>query len=190
MPYETREATVSELKELYDAFLVPYFPAAERKPYFAIRRMMQTGHYRFLTLADETGTVGIAAVTGCPETDLLLLDYLAVREDARSGGIGAKLLKVCRDFAGDRPMIIETEDIDLMETAAEKAQCARRNAFYARNGAVPTGVKTRMFGVPFCNSLLADGRPATDDEVRQAIAALYAFMIGNRLVYDKCVVIG
>ena len=78
-------------QEIYETRMVQDFPAAELKPFSAVREMMQAGIYEPLVLEDEAGVLqAYAWQVLLPGRRSALLDYFAVRSDLRGGGIGTR----------------------------------------------------------------------------------------------------
>ncbi len=102
------------------------FPAAERMDEDALRGSIEAGRRRLWTLGGvEAFAVALDLTTAPP---WVFGEYLAVREGARSGGLGGALLGAFRALG--RPVVLEVED---PAWAGETAM--RRITFYERHGA-------------------------------------------------------
>ena len=81
-------------QQIYETRMVQDFPAAELKPFTAVREMMQAGIYEPLALYDEADHLqAYAWQVLLPGRRSALLDYFAVRKDLRGGGIGTQALQ-------------------------------------------------------------------------------------------------
>jgi len=189
MDIKIKKATQEETAELYENFILPYFPECEVKSLKSILRMMQTGLYSIIYAEVDGKPQGVAFMTTYPGGSLYLLDYLAVAEGERSKGLGGLLLKASSNFAGDVPVLIETEAVAASKNDEERLLRERRNSFYKRNGAVCTGVNTCIFGMTYDNWTLFDGERPSNAQVQDAIEQIYRFMVNNEEKYRENVFI-
>lgn len=163
-----RKLTKEGIIDIYSTYSVRHFPADERKPVSSVERMADEGIYIGYGLyLSETGDVvcgggsslqqphgpllGYALFTVLPEQKICLLDYFAVMEDYRSHGVGSLFLQHMREssvpYGG---FLIESEDPDYAQGGEELAIRRKRLDFYGKNGAISTGIKANVFGVPYC----------------------------------------
>ena len=159
--------TKEEIIAIYSTHSVRHFPADERKPVSSIERMASEGIYTGYGLysskyPDEAGKqmasselgrnlLGYAFFTVLPEQQTCLLDYFAVMENYRSHGIGSLFLQHMKSSpAPYNGFLIESEDPDYAKGEAELSIRRKRLDFYEKNGALPTGIKATVFGVPYC----------------------------------------
>ena len=121
------------------------FPANERKPRWLLRRQRRRGIGEILALSEGDKTVGlvITAIMG----ELVLVDYLAVNEALRGGGIGSRALELIRERYSGRRIFLEIEEP--REDAENNAQRIRRKAFYERCGVHDAGVRAYVYGCDF-----------------------------------------
>ena len=176
-------------QNIYETRMVQDFPAAELKPFSAVREMMQAGIYEPLVLEEEDGRLlAYAWQVLLPGRRSALLDYFAVRSDLRGGGIGTRALHALADHYRDRldDLILECEHPD---EAPDRAVAERRIAFYLRAGACATRIESRVFGVRYNIMTLPCGGHETDDVVRRELKDLYRMMVpepyyrGNVIFY-------
>ena len=149
-------------QNIYETRMVQDFPAAELKPFSAVREMMQAGIYEPLVLEEEDGRLlAYAWQVLLPGRRSALLDYFAVRSDLRGGGIGTRALHALADHYRDRldDLILECEHPD---EAPDRAVAKRRIAFYLRAGACATRIESRVFGVRYNILTLPCGSHETD----------------------------
>lgn len=178
-------ASVELVEELYTEFILPYFPKDEVKPLKSILRMVKTGLYKIIYIEENDVVTGVAFLTTYPGGEVYLLDYLAVKEEYRSGGFGGKLLQACQEATDGKPVLIETEKVELAPDEETRRQREKRNLFYERNQAVKSGVVSKMFGVTYDNWCLDVKQRLSAEQVREEIANIYRFMVDNDVVYDK-----
>lgn len=164
-----QELRKDEIIAIYSTHSVRHFPADERKPISSIERMASEGIYigygLFSSGQPDTDEgierpsshichgqlLGYAFFTALPEQQVCLLDYFAVMEDFRSHGIGSIFLRHMKTSPSPyKGFLIESEDPDYANGEAELSIRRKRLAFYERNGAVATGIKASVFGVPYC----------------------------------------
>ena len=139
--------TGEEILDIYTTHSIRHFPEDERKPVSSIQRMTAEGIYTGYGLYShiESGALlGYAFFTVLPDHGGCLLDYFAVMEDYRSHGIGSLFLQYIKSSFRDIPgFLIESED------PSEYSVRCKRLDFYERNGAVFTGIRASVFGVPY-----------------------------------------
>ena len=121
------DANLNNLKELY----IRAFPESERKPFDLMEKNADNGSMEILSLEKEDEEFLGLVITILYE-DKVLIDYFAVDESKRNGGIGGKALKLISDRYKDRKIFLEIETPD--ENAENNAQRLSRKAFYLRNG--------------------------------------------------------
>ncbi len=182
-----KTATVAELGKLYKEFIIPYFPDDEIKPCENIQRMMEEGLYQVIAGYEANDPVVAAFITTAPDANAYLLDYLAVKADCRSKGYGGAMLKRLTDMTEGKPILIETEAIEVAKSDEERLQRTSRNAFYERNGAVASELTTLIFGVTYTNwELSANECKLSLPELINEITAIYRYMVPAKL-YEKFV---
>lgn len=145
--------TGEEILAIYTTHSIRHFPEDERKPVSSIQRMTMEGIYTGYGLylrKEPDKLLGYAFFTILPDKGCCLLDYFAIMEDYRSHGIGSLFLQYIRSSFQDIPgFLIESEDPDYTENPSEYSIRCKRLAFYEKNGAVFTGIRASVFGVPY-----------------------------------------
>ena len=143
---QLRKLNDYELEELYNTYMVNDFPATERKPLAAIRRLVKTGRYDPLAAEEDGRLRGYAMVWTAPEGQGSLLEYLAVLDGQRSGGLGGRVL----DCLGKRytHLFGEAEAPDDPDPAINDLR-RRRLGFYQRNGFRVLNYECALFGVHY-----------------------------------------
>lgn len=110
-----------------------------------------------ITVARED-ELPIAVVMGdrLPAANAMMISYLAVRSDARAGGIGAKLLDTAMDAWTDdySPLIIlaEVENPRFFSADDQRGDPVRRVRFYEK-------LAGRVLDIPYFLPPVAEGRP-------------------------------
>ncbi len=205
--FTIRELTHDEIIEIYKTTAPLHFPKEELRPLFNIKNIMSRGGYRGLGLFLGDINAGYAFFITMPDSDVMLLDYFAVLEEYRSQGLGGMFLQKMRDGLSRvqntcttpsetiSGIFIETEDITCAATDAEKSLRKRRNDFYLRNGAVPTGLHDTLgtadyeiFFLPITrNSLRSEDVNANN--LHSRLDRLYHFMLAgeSEICYEKVV---
>lgn len=145
-----------EALEFYRRILLPYFSADELETEDNYLRLLRAGESRALVARLPDGTlVGGTLSDWFPDSQVLLLSYLAVPTEYREHGIGAKLLKaIGTEWSADpcpRLMIGEVEDPRHYGYDAALGDPARRVRLYERVGA-------RALPVPYVQPALQPGR--------------------------------
>ncbi|MEG1682916.1 MAG: GNAT family N-acetyltransferase, partial [Oscillospiraceae bacterium] len=143
---QIKVATIDELRRIYATDLVAAFPPEELKPLSAMERLMDEGRYLPLLLTENEHILGQMFVWLGPE-NYGLIDYLAVNETYRNGGLGAKLLELA--FAAYPQLTFLGEAEAPTGDPARDAMILRRLGFYTRAGAKWTGYEVALFGVRF-----------------------------------------
>ena len=147
-----RLLTLPEIRTLYKERMVHDFPADELKPLTMIERAVKRGEYRCYG-GLEGGAIAAYAffVTNREEGQTIwLFDYLAVDEARRDRGIGSAFLQgLGRDVLPEAEMVLLEIDDPAFAEGAEREHRLRREAFYLRNGLIPTGVTANVFHVDF-----------------------------------------
>lgn len=150
---DIKTLTSEEILAIYTTHSIRHFPEDERKPVSAIRRMAMEGIYAGYGLylrKEPDKLLGYAFFTVLLDEGCCLLDYFAIMEDYRSHGIGSLFLQCIRSYFPDLPgFLIESEDPDFAGNPSEYSIRCKRLAFYERNGAIFTGIKASVFGVPY-----------------------------------------
>ncbi len=183
MAYETECLTLEQTADIYTEWIDRHFPQDEIKPFASIRRMWEAGCYQALGLyrqnADGTRAfAGYAFFVLKKGGDLLLLDYLAIVEEYRGSGAGSSFLKeMKRQFSDYKGILIETEDIDYACSDEQRMVRRKRDAFYARNGALKTGIRGCVYGVHYAIWMLPAAEPVPEVSVKENLEDIYRIII-------------
>jgi len=133
----TPEEQIPSVRQLYfDAF-----PSGERKPFEGILERCRQGKMELLTIEDDGGFAGFAAVM--LYKDMALLDYFAISADRRGGGAGGQTLELLKQRYAEKRFFLEIEMLD--KNAENSAMRERRKQFYLRAGFIETGIFVRYF---------------------------------------------
>lgn len=172
-----RDLSPDEMREIYNSHMINVFPENELKPCESIyQEMLQD---KFLACGLFAGGELVAYMfTACmPGREQLFGQYVVVKEEYRSMGVGAVLLdKVCEHYGGYRCVMADVEDPDFALDADDKAQRERRMRFYMRNGFRHTRVKGHVYGVDYEVIVRGISAQVDDEEVFEAANAIYESM--------------
>ena len=174
-----RKMNEKEITKIYETRMTRDFPPMELKPLHNIIDMMEQGIYESLFVYDQE-PVGYALVLLPKGISYGLLDYLGTFSEKRNQGYGGQVLEELRKYYQDRTLMIESE---YPEDAPDRKMAVRRLQFYQRNGAVDTGVESRIFGAHYVNLILSGQQenmtyvlpPA--EEVKDVLVQLYTGML-------------
>lgn len=155
-----RRLSAEELINIYAHTAIRHFPPAEYKPVENVRKYLQNdlyigyGFFQQNTLTAYALFLAPAPNEFSSETQSkpskLLLDYFAVLEEYRNTGIGSAFLQRLRkELTFADGIYIESENPDEAANEKERTVRTKRIAFYDRNGAVYTGIRSTLFGVPY-----------------------------------------
>ncbi|MBP5273211.1 MAG: hypothetical protein ILO43_09645 [Clostridia bacterium] len=156
-----RKMELPEAKKTYKKHLRHHFPRDEVKPWKSIERMWKDDSYFVVGIYEDFGDApprkkaaalrGYAFFVAPPDCSAVLLDYFAVLPAYRSEGLGGRSFRRLAELVREQEkyILLETEDIDFAKDDARREECARRDAFYERNGCVKTDVKGSVFSVKY-----------------------------------------
>lgn len=185
--YKIRVLNIEETEDIYMGPAVRHFPANERKPMKAIRRMYGEGCYETLGLFDGEKLAAYALFVVSPGGDHLLLDYYAVLEEYRGSGVGSLFLQRMRQWYGDRQgILLETEDVLLAADEKERSTRLRRNAFYLRNGVRETQIRASYCGADYQVFYMPIREEKSEQEIRDGLEQIYRIMLLDK--YEEWVV--
>ena len=119
------------------------FPSSERKPFAIILRMTRRNKTDVWQLLSDGRFAGFA--TTINGDGVVMLDYLAVKQTARNGGIGTEALRLLQERYAGQGFFVEIESP--FEEGPDQIDRQRRRAFYQRCGLKPLKVMAVVFGV-------------------------------------------
>ena len=128
-----------KLKRLYFAA----FPAAERKPWWMIRKMYRLGKTDIWCVMQGERFCGLAITINSP--NVILLDYFAIEKKLRGQGVGTAALKQILTHYGDKGLFLEIEST--LEDTPQLALRLRRKKFYLSCGLAEMHTRATLFGV-------------------------------------------
>lgn len=164
-----------KIKQLYKT----EFPRYERKPLWIVRMKHRKGEADIWVIEHQGEFAGFAITVN--ELDMVLLDYFAISEDKRSGGLGGRALKLLQEKYENKRFFLEIEcEDDSAENAAERV---RRKAFYLRNGMFEIGVKANVYTVDM--ELLGYNCDVTFEDYEKLYHASYGNMIAGNIIEIK-----
>lgn len=176
-----RELTLPEVRQVYQEQLQRDFPPGERKPFWKIEGALRRGAYLCLGGWEADTWVAYAFFMRDPAGGLLL-DYLAVFPAFRSGGCGSAFLRALGEALPGRRILAEVDAPEAARTPAEREVCARRIAFYRRNGFSDTGLHAVFWGVHYRMLVRVDGGEGLS---LRELCRLYVRLYGQKIVDKK-----
>lgn len=148
--YICKKLTPKEVIHIYSDTAVRHFPKAELKPVENVQKYLENDLYMGYGLFKDEQLLSYALFLILPKEHKLLLDYYAVLEEYRNDGVGSVFLQLLRKTLTCADGIyIESENPEFSKNEQEKKIQTKRISFYQRNGAVPTGILSTLFGVPY-----------------------------------------
>ena len=175
MDLTMRRLESGEVTEIYERHMVRDFPKSELKPLALILEKMEKGLYVPYGLLDGQERIGYAFFGRGRNTGYLLLDYLAVFPQFRSGGYGTRLLPVLASYVeegGYDGIVGEVEDPAFFQSEEDRQIKERRLQFYLRDRFEQTDIACQMFGTEML-ILKLDFKNADTDEVYRCFEDLY-----------------
>lgn len=184
MSYYIKKLTEDEMSEIYEAHMKQDFPADELKPLSHILCSMEAGCGFSLGMYENEELVGYAVFIICGETRCALLDYFAILQDKRGGGLGHRAFALMETyFAENVPetdgIYIESERVSAAKNEAQRQIRERRIAFYLSCGCEMTALRSVLFGVDYSvlyKPLGEAAAPWAPQPSREALDALYKLM--------------
>lgn len=176
--------SLEEAETVYKEHAHKDFPADELKPFSTIKKLWNNGRYKCHGFYGEEHhqLCAYAFIMVDEDTDMLLLDYLAVCEEMRGTGCGTAVLKLLKqDYINWNGIIFEVEDDDSTDLEEEKQIRRRRIAFYEKNGVVMTNVKSSVFGVDYKLMVMALGSAAPEEHLDDKITSVYKKMLPKKV---------
>jgi len=166
-----------EMKASYQGHMINVFPENELKPCDSIYNEMLEGKYLACGLYAGEELVGYVFTACMPEREQLFGQYVVVKEEYRSMGVGAVMMdKVMQHYSGYRCFMADVEDPDYPVDNEDRQARERRMRFYIRNGFRRTRVKAHVYGVDY-EVIVRDISAHVDDkEVLDSANAIYESM--------------
>lgn len=153
---ELRRLDRAGLRAVYKKHVKRDFPRAERKPLFAMERLMREGKYDPLGIYEGDELLAYAFLWHDAEQDYVLLDYLAVCEGGRGRGVGTTVLRLLKEhYPQYRGVLVEVEAVEKSAFAEDNALRLRRQEFYLRADFCALGHQVKLFTVVY--DVLASG---------------------------------
>lgn len=173
-----RAASIKEIEEIYNNYMIKDFPPAELKKLEDIIYSVEMGWYTVYVAYDEEGCKGYACIAQieCDDEKVKkfgFLDYYAIVKEYRGTGIGTLFLKQLATLSGTDCIILETESIESAKNDEETNTRTRRIAFYKRSGCVDTGCMYNVFGVEY--NIFINREIALTEEFLAKLLAAYEY---------------
>jgi hypothetical protein len=124
----TDRRSFDDLYRIYNASI----SIREQKPRGMIAAMATRPDYDFLQARRQGAVIGFSILFRPEDESIRLLEYMAVEEGQRNGGVGAALFQHTVQLAGGAPMLLEVDA--RTDDAPDAAIRRRRQEFYRRLG--------------------------------------------------------
>lgn len=169
---QLEKGSIKDFDNFYNLYKLS-FPKNEQKPKLMLKNAIKSGRYDLFVLYDEELFAGFMLSVPVKDSDIVMLDYLAVNTNARQKGYGTFILNEVVKQYDNKKIFLACEMID--ETAQNNEQRIKRLGFYHKNGWKNTGLLTdgasgKMYVMSF--------NPITENEY--LLAQTYA--LGNTLM--------
>ena len=132
------KANKKDFKSVYELY-TKSFPRIERKPKWLLKSKLFKD-YDLFVVREEDKIAGFMIAVPVKNTNLVMLDYLAVNTELRSKGYGSFILSEVYNYYKGKKVFLACETVD--EAADNYTQRQKRYAFYAKNGWKNTGLIT------------------------------------------------
>ncbi|MCQ2515325.1 MAG: GNAT family N-acetyltransferase [Saccharofermentans sp.] len=190
-----KELTYDEIKSIYNERMVDDFPDDELKPFFIIEQHIKDGIYDCYGLCEDNQIYAYAYCLRVPykNSNVYLIDYLAVKKNYRSRGYGSELIKLLKLELKNKALVVLVEVENPDYAAPEKREeCLRRLSYYIRNGIVDTGASEYLYHVEYklLEMLFDTNPPKPKQEIFDLIDVVYSTIFPeeiykNQLSYHK-----
>lgn len=127
-----------KLRKLYKTA----FPKCEQKPLWLVWTVQLQGKTDIWIIEQEGEFAGFAITM--KGRDLVLLDYLAISDEKRGGGIGSRTLKSLFEKYRGKRFFLEIENVYVPAENLEERK--RRKQFYQKNGMQEMHIMVNAFG--------------------------------------------
>ena len=117
------------------------FPPDEQEPMELLLDLAQRPMVNFWAYYDDETFCGMIYVVDSKETLFIL--YLAVPQELRSQGYGARILEDVRNRFGGKNVVLHVEDPNEVDDQVKKEQRVRRIRFYEKLGFTDTGYRIK-----------------------------------------------
>jgi len=144
--------SIKQIRNIYKLYQNS-FPKEEKKPFGLILIGVLRGNFEVFSIEkkktdeknrDSYEFKGLAIAL--KHEDLVLLDYLAITEEARSYGYGSKTLSFLKEYYKNYRFFLEIENAE-DENAENYEERQSRKKFYLKNGFSPFPFNVDLFGI-------------------------------------------
>ncbi|NPD30521.1 GNAT family N-acetyltransferase [Eggerthellaceae bacterium zg-1084] len=169
----TRQGARSCVRALYEGA----FPEQQRMPWWLMTALSHSPRVGFSSYFDRGAFCGFSYRIDFSSLTYLL--FLAVDEQARSSGVGSRILEGIRAARPEVPVVLDIEAP--CEGAPSHDQRIRRMAFYRRNGFRPAPCLLRSGPITY-QVMSTPGFPGADELARRLRGPGRLFLGGARVV--------
>ncbi len=139
---------IDDVKELYAERMKDDFPAAELRPYRAMKQLAKNDQYVCYGYWDGDVLLAYACFLSVDDNPLILLDLLAVDVLHRDQGIGHEFLDLLKQQI-TKDILIEVESLSSAKDEQQLKERKRRINFYLDNKAINTNIACKLFNVDY-----------------------------------------
>lgn len=174
-----KQLNLEEARAVYIGHSHRDFPTDELKPFSMIEKLWNNKcYFGYGFYEPESILRAYAFLMADDSTNMLLLDYFAVCEEARGKGYGSAALDLlkenCMDWDG---ILFEVEDETCTEDQEEKLIRRRRIDFYEKCGVIMTDTKSHVFGVDYKLMVMPLGGESAGEHIDEKLTSMYKRML-------------
>lgn len=176
-----RILSIEEGKRVYDNRMTKDFPACELKPWNRMEGLVKAGKYEMLGMFQKEELLAYGCFSRMEQGSYLLMDYFAVSEERRGGGIGQQFLShINEQYPKAQGIIVEVEALEQAQTEEEQKIRARRIRFYEKTGLRLYPVFGRIYEADYQLMFLpgSEGFP-TSAQLIEIYIKLYQVLLGE-----------
>jgi len=148
------------------------FTTAKRVPTWLLKFKLRKGKAGFNVLYDDDTWIGLIYIT--EYKGIVLVHFLAIDEECRSGGYGSKVMDSMKIMHVGKRIVLNIEQLDNQEKNYK--QRVRRKAFYEKNGFSSCGYMVKEPGEEL--EMLIFGGSINKEEIEAIYKHLFGSVIG------------
>lgn len=183
---DIRKMNINELDIIFKR-IVTDFPEGEYAPLEVLKAQFEVCAQQGWVLEVENEIIAYSICAAGSETKYVLLSLLAVDNKVRNQGIGSLFLDILKEIYSDKGgILVEVEDPQDAEIAAEIASRNKRIEFYNRSGyqLIPDvdysiwDVKMKLMALPIQTEF-----KKISDDVIEVMNAIYLKLMGEKFIH-------
>lgn len=165
------EFLIEKVKSLY----YRAFPISEQKPFELLLKCAEKGTVDILCAIGDDGDFLCEAIAAVGKT-AVLLDFLAVEENKRGGGVGSAALEALFSYYANKRLVLEIEST-YDKSAENYSQRTKRKLFYLKNGMVKENYMVNLAGVEM--EILSHGGGVSFEEYNKILSDVYSKQVAQ-----------